>query len=89
MSNCVIRFGGNSLSKFSVLEAFRSLLSESENDETVVVSAIPELQHTIEQGIDLLISNSITSDLIIRQIRNIVDERLRIFNQSESDEHER
>jgi len=87
MSNCVIRFGGNSLSKFSVLEAFRSLLSESENDETVVVSAIPELQHTIEQGIDLLISNSITSDLIIRQIRNIVDERLRIFNQSESDEY--
>lgn len=87
MSNCVVRFGGNSLSKFPVLEAFASLLSESENNETVVVSAVPEIQQTIEQGIELLISNSVTSDLIIRQIQHLVDERLNIFHQSESDDN--
>ena len=87
MSSCVIRFGGNSLSKFPVLEAFASLLSESENDETVVVSAIPEIQEILEQGIELLISNSITSDLIINQIRNRITEQLNVFNQSEFDEN--
>jgi aspartate kinase len=87
MSNCVVRFGGNSLSKFPVLEAFASLLSESGNDETVVVSAVPEIQQTIEQGIELLISNSVTSDLIISQIQHLIDERLNIFHQSESGEN--
>lgn len=87
MSNCVVRFGGNSLSKFPVLEAFASLLSESGNNETVVVSAVPEIQQTIEQGIELLISNSVTSDLIIRQIQHLVDERLNVFHQSESDDN--
>ncbi len=87
MSNCVVRFGGNSLSKFPVLEAFASLLSESGNDETVVVSAVPEIQQTIEQGIELLISNSVTADLVIVQIQNLVNERLNIFNQSEADEN--
>ena len=77
----------NSLSKFPVLEAFASLLSESENDETVVVSAIPEIQEILEQGIELLISNSITSDLIINQIRNRITEQLNVFNQSEFDEN--
>jgi aspartate kinase len=87
MSNCVVRFGGNSLSKFPVLEAFASLLSESGNNETVVVSAVPEIQQTIEQGIELLISNSVTADLIIDQIQNLVNERLNVFNQSEADEN--
>jgi len=86
MSNCVVRFGGNSLSQFPVLEAFASLLSESGNDKTVVVSAVPEIQQTIEQGIELLISNSVTADLIIDQIYKLVNERLIIFNQSEADE---
>jgi len=83
MSNCVIRFGGNSLSKFPVLEAFASLLSESGNNETVVVSAVPEIQHILEEGIELLTSNSITSDQIISQIQNLVSERLNVFHQSE------
>ena len=87
MSNCVVRFGGNSLSKFSVLEAFASLLFESGNDETVVVSAVPEIQQILETGIELLISNSVTSDLIISQIQNLIAERLNVFNQSEIDEN--
>jgi len=87
MSNCVVRFGGNSLSQFPVLEAFASLLSESGNDETVVVSAVPEIQQTIEQGIELLISNSVTADLIIEQVFTLVNERLSVFHQSEFDEN--
>jgi aspartate kinase len=87
MSNCVVRFGGNSLSNFSVLEAFASLLSESENNETVVVSAVPEIQQTIEQGIELLINNSVTSDHIIDQIQNLINARLSVFHQSELDEN--
>ena len=87
MSNCVVRFGGNSLSKFPVLEAFASLLSESGNNETVVISAVPEIQQILEQGIDLLISNSVTSDQIINQIQNLVTERLNVFHQPESDDN--
>ena len=87
MSNCVVRFGGNSLSKFSVLEAFASLLFESGNDETVVVSAVPEIQQILETGIELLISNSVTADLIISQIQDLITERLNVFNQSEIDEN--
>lgn len=85
MSNCVIRFGGNSLSKFAVLEAFASLLAESENDETVVVSAVPEIQQAIEQGIELLISNSETSKNITEVIQKLINERLNVFNQAEAD----
>ena len=85
MSNCVIRFGGNSLSKFAVLEAFASLLAESENDETVVVSAVPEIQQAIEQGIELLISNSETSESITEVIQKLINERLHVFNQAEAD----
>ncbi|MBL7973056.1 MAG: aspartate kinase [Prolixibacteraceae bacterium] len=85
MSNCVVRFGGSSLSKFPVLEAFAKLLEDSGNDVTVVVSAVPEIQQTIEQGIDLLISNSATSDLIISQINTITAQKLQVFQQSEPD----
>lgn len=85
MSNCVIRFGGNSLFKFPVLEAFASLLSESGNDEIVVVSAVPEIEQTIEQGIELLITNSVTSELIIDQIHKLVNERINIFHQTDVD----
>jgi aspartate kinase len=86
MSNCVVRFGGSSLSKFPVLEAFASLLSESGNDETVVVSAVPEILQILEPGIELLINNSITSDEIISQIQLLVDERLNVFHQFKADE---
>ena len=87
MSNCVIRFGGSSLSKIPVLEAFASLLSESVNDEIVVVSAIPELQRTIEQGLDLLTGNSANSDFIISQINNIIHQKILVFEQSEPSEN--
>lgn len=87
MSNCVIRFGGTSLSKFPILEAFASLLSESGNDEIVVVSAVPEIQQTIEQGIDLLTNNIANSDLIISQINNIIDQKIQVFKQSQPDEN--
>jgi len=86
MSNCTVRFGGNSLSKFPVLEAFASLLSESENKITVVVSAVPEIQQTIEQGIDLLVNNAANSELIISEINNIISQRLQVFQQSEPDD---
>ena len=82
MSNCVVRFGGNSLSKLPVLEAFASLLAESGNDETVVVSAVPEIQQVIEQGIESLTGTSETSEDIIEQIQQLVNERLNVFNQS-------
>ena len=87
MSNCVIRFGGSSLFKFPVLEAFASLLSESGNDEIIVVSAVPEIEQTIEQGIELLITNSITSELIIDQIHKLVNERINVFHQTDVDEN--
>ncbi len=82
MSNCIIRFGGNSLSDFTVLKAFASLLNETENG-TVVISAIPELQQTIEQGIDSLVRNTLKSDLIISKITDIVVQRLKLFDQPE------
>ncbi|HZL11409.1 MAG TPA: aspartate kinase [Prolixibacteraceae bacterium] len=87
MSNCVVRFGGTSLSKFPVLEAFASLLSESGNDETIVVSAVPEIQQSIEQGIELLISNSATADLITSQISQITNQKLQVFEQSGPDKN--
>ena len=87
MSNCVVRFGGNSLSKLPVLEAFASLIADSGNDQTVVVSAVPEIQKSIELGIELLVSNSATSDLIINQIHTIILQRLNVFQQSEPDEN--
>jgi len=82
MSNCVIRFGGNSLSKFAVLEAFAHLLSTSENRAVVVVSAIPKIQLSIEQGIELLINNGATTDQIMLQINNSVKEALGVFQQT-------
>lgn len=87
MSNCVIRFGGNSLSSISVLEAFANLLSQSEKSATVVVSAVPEIQKTIEQGIGLLINNAATSNLIMNQINQICSEKLQLIDQTEPDEN--
>ena len=83
MSNCIVRFGGNSLSQFPSLDAFANLLAESGNDQTVVVSAIPEFQQIIELGIDSLIDNSTTSDSIINQIYSVIEQRLQVFNQTE------
>ena len=83
MSNCVVRFGGNSLSKFPVLEAFSNLLSASGKKAVVVVSAIPEIQQIIEQGIELLINNAITTSQIIRQINDSVVQKLGIFQETE------
>lgn len=85
MSNCVVRFGGNSLSDFPVLEAFANLLAESGKNTTVVVSAIPELQQTIEQGIDQLISHNFTSDQIIGKVNDIIIQKLGVFQQTELD----
>ncbi|MFA5329097.1 MAG: aspartate kinase [Prolixibacteraceae bacterium] len=87
MSNCVVRFGGNSLSKFPVLEAFAKLLNGSENNEIVVVSAVPEIQQTIEQGIELLAVNSASSELIIGRIENIISQKLQVFHQFQPDEN--
>ena len=87
MSNCVVRFGGTSLSKLSVLEAFASLLKESGNHVTVVVSAVPEIQQTIEQGIELLIGDAATSDLILNQITDLTIQKLQVFGETEPDEN--
>ena len=48
MTNSVIRFGGNSLKKEDILEAYVKLLKESKQDIVIVVSAIPEIQEIIE-----------------------------------------
>jgi len=86
MSNCVVRFGGNSLSNFPVLESFATLLAESGNHVNVVVSAIPEIQQILEQGIDLLIVNSASSGLISSEINEIVTQKLLVFQESGFDE---
>ncbi len=87
MSNCVVRFGGSSLSKNPVMEAFASLLADNGNNTTVVVSAVPEIQQSIEQGIDLLINNAATADLIISQINTIILQKIVSIDGIESDEN--
>lgn len=87
MSNCVVRFGGNSLSRLPVLEAFASLLSASGNNETVVVSAVPEIQEILEVGIELLINKSATSEIILEKVKNQVHEKLNVFNHPNPDEN--
>lgn len=86
MSNCVVRFGGNSLSEFHVLEAFANLLSASGKKAVVVVSAIPEIQQSIEQGINLLINNVASSALIMQQVNDSVHQKLNVFQESELNE---
>lgn len=87
MSNCVVRFGGNSLSKSPVLEAFASLLRESGRDTVIVVSAVPEILQILEQGLELLITNAAKTDLIISRINEIIVERLQLFNRLETNEN--
>ncbi len=86
MSDCVIRFGGTSLSKFPALEAFANLLSASGKKAIIVVSAIPEIQHSIEQGITLLINNATTTDHIMQQINDSVVSKLAVFQETELSE---
>ncbi len=86
MSNCVVRFGGNSLSNFPVLDSFATLLGESGNHVNIVVSAIPEIQKILEQGIDLLIENSASSALISSEINEIVTQKLHVFQETGFDE---
>ncbi len=87
MSNCVVRFGGNSLSNLNLLKSFAHLLSKAGKNETVVISAIPELQETIEQGIEFLTANSYTSEQIIKQVQGIVAEKLAVFSQTQPNEN--
>jgi len=82
MSNCVVRFGGNSLSKSPVLEAFANLLRVSGKKTVIVVSAIPKIQQSIEQGIELLINNVATTDQIMQQINDCVVKTLSIFQET-------
>ena len=67
MSNCVIRFGGNSLYKLPVLEAFANLLTGVTDNKIVIVSAVPEIVKIIEQGIEVLKSGNSDSETIINQ----------------------
>jgi len=87
MSNCVVRFGGNSLSKLPVLQAFASLLAKSGSNMTIVVSAVPEIQKTIEQGIDHLISHVATCDLIINQLNPVIIQNIQLFQGDVTDEY--
>jgi aspartate kinase len=86
MSNCVVRFGGNSLSKFLLLESFSNLLNKSGNKAIIVVSAIPEIQNFLEQGIELLINNSGTTDQVMEQINDSVIQKLHLFQVEELNE---
>ncbi|HET6556913.1 MAG TPA: ACT domain-containing protein [Prolixibacteraceae bacterium] len=82
MSNCVIRFGGNSLSSLPVLDAFAHLLSATEQKSVVVVSAIPGIQQSIEKGIVLLITNGLTTAQLMKQIQASVLQALGVFQQT-------
>jgi len=86
MSNCVVRFGGNSLSKFPVLDAFANQLGASGKNTTVIVSAIPEIQQSIEQGIELLVNNAVTTSHIMQQISDSVVQKIGVFNETELSE---
>ena len=86
MSNCVVRFGGNSLSVLSVLETFAFQLTKSAEDQVIIVSAIPEIQQEIELGLELLVSNSSDSEQIINRIKAIISEKLAVFGQKEAGE---
>lgn len=79
MSNCVVRFGGNSLTKLPVLEAFASLVSKIQHTVTIVVSAVPEIQQALEEGIKLLTSSPTSSDLIINQVNGHIQTVLAVF----------
>ncbi len=87
MSNCVVRFGGTSLAKLPVLEASANLLTGAKTKVAVVVSAVPEIQQIIEQGIELLINNAATSDLIISRINDQVLLKLEVFRQTKPEEN--
>jgi aspartate kinase len=82
MSNCVVRFGGNSLSKLPVIESFAGLLAKTNDDTVVVVSAIPEIVKILEQGIELLKSGKSASEDIINQLDSLVSDRLSVFGLS-------
>lgn len=82
MSNCVVRFGGNSLSKLPVIESFAGLLAKTSDDTVVVVSAIPEIVKILEQGIELLKSGKSASEDIINQLDSLVSDRLSVFGLS-------
>lgn len=86
MSNCIVRFGGNSLYKRSVLEAFASLLSRTADRTTVVVAAVPEIQNSLESGIDQLITKELSSEDIVEQVHQRVIEILRILNHLEKND---
>lgn len=64
------------------MEAFASLVSRSQQPLTIVVSAVPEIQQALEEGIELLISNSATSDLIINQVNDHINLVLSSFDHS-------
>lgn len=81
MSNCVIRFGGNSISSLPVLDAFAHLLGATEQKTVVVVSAIPGIQQSIEKGIQLLITNGLTTAQLMQQIQASVLQALGVFEQ--------
>jgi aspartate kinase len=78
MSNCIIRFGGNSLLKKSVLNSFISLLADFEKNSVIVVSAIPALEQIIDKGIDNLLQGSAKSETILSEVHQIVSEAFEI-----------
>ncbi|HNX53979.1 MAG TPA: hypothetical protein PLG33_00155 [Prolixibacteraceae bacterium] len=80
MSNCVIRFGGNSLYKLPVLEAFANLLTGVTDNKIVIVSAVPEIVKIIEQGIEVLKSGNSDSETIINQLNTLIEERIQVSN---------
>lgn len=86
MSNCVVRFGGNSLSSYSSLEAFSSLLDNAANKNIVVVPAVKEIQQSIEEGIYLLINSNTTTSQLIGQITATVLQKLAVFHTEELSE---
>jgi aspartate kinase len=76
MSDCVIRFGGSSLLKPTVLEAFARQITLEGKNQIVVVSAVPEILKTIEQGINILKDSEITSEEITKKITGFVTQIL-------------
>lgn len=85
MSDCVVRFGGSSISNSTVLETFASLLSQTGKRVIIVISAVPEILQTIDQGIYSLIRRTTSSKQVIDELNSIVDDIQNHFPVSGSD----
>lgn len=80
MSNCIVRFGGNSLANKPVIQTFVKLLAKSDKKTSIVVSAIPVLQKVISRGIESLRIGLSNTETIYTEISKIVENSLQFLD---------